>query len=90
MSAAICSKPSTAKPVSVPASSKLQALLEQKGSPTILLWIISSVDNYWPEFKKATLPEDQQEKTEFSENLARYNISLVQYTRILLQKEIKQ
>lgn len=87
MSAAICS--SRVKPVSVPASLKLQALLEQKGSPTIL-WIMSSVDNYWPEFEKATLPEDQQEKTEFSEKLARYNISLVQYTRILLQKEIKQ
>ena len=34
--------------------------------PPTFFWIISSVDNYWPEFEKAILPEDQQEKTEFS------------------------
>lgn len=35
------------------------------------------------------IPEDMQEKTEFSKKLAKYTVSLVQYARILLQKEIK-
>ena len=41
------------------------------------------------EFEKATIPEDMEEKTEFVKKLARYIVSLVQYARILQQKEIK-
>lgn len=41
------------------------------------------------EFEKATIPDDPVEKVDFSKKLGKYNISLLQYMRILLQKEIK-
>ena len=41
------------------------------------------------EFEKAKVPDDTEQKVQFAKKLSKYGTSLIQYTRSLLQQEIK-